>query len=188
MAPLLTQLPSAGWVSVGPWVGASRDLTQPPQYRHGVTTYVVVRHGCVLVEDSSGFSADVSQGMIAAVPSGLTVRIQPYGDSARGAQLLLANTALTSSWLNPPLHAGFLTTADEGVPAGSEVASIGDAGIAIGSSEAGIFFGGEPLTTPFILWDGILAASDEELRRFCRTAPVRPLKPRLNRPWRKHEH
>lgn len=183
MAPLLTQLPSAGWVSVGPWVGVSRNLTQPPQYRHGVTTYVVIDHGCVLVEDSSGFSADVSQGMTAAVPSGLTVRIKPYGDSARGTQLLIADTTLTSSWVNPPLHAGFLVTDGE-VPDGGEFASASDEGITIGGTGA-LVFGGEPITTPFVLWEGVFAHSDEELRRYSRTAPVRPLKPRLNRPWRK---
>ena len=73
---------------------------------------------------------------------------------------------------------------DGEVPDGGEFASARDEGITIGGTGA-LVFGGEPITTPFVLWEGVFAHSDEELRRYSRTAPVRPLKPRLNRPWRK---
>lgn len=186
MAPLLTHLPARGWVSVGPLVGFSRTLAQPPQFRHGVTTYVVVREGCVLVEDSSGFSADVPQGSIAAVPSGITVSLNPYGAS-RGAQLLAASTELTSSWVNPPSVPGFLggtlVDAQEWAIADSSGLHIGPDG-PVDVEPGAIVFGGEPIATPFILWQGILAHSFDELGCFDVELPPTPLHPRLNHPWR----
>lgn len=186
MAPLLTHLPARGWVSVGPWVGFSCSLAQPPQFRHGVTTFVVVREGCVLVEDSSGFSADVPQGSVAAVPSGVTVSLAPYGTS-RGAQLLAASTELTSSWVNPPSVPGFLggtlVDAQEWAIADSSGLHIGPDG-PVDAEQRAIVFGGEPITTPFILWNGILAHTYDDLVRFGIEVPPNPLHPRLNHPWR----